>query len=223
MGIFIGILVILVWLLHLVYSLLFVSVDCTSFWFWFHILFQGYLYTGLFITGHDAMHGTVSKNRKVNNTIGWTATLLFAGLFYNRLIKNHGRHHQFPAQEQDPDFYVKSQNFFIWLAVFFYRYVTLYQILIMAALFNILLTWFSEAELVFFWVIPAFLGTLQMFFFGVYLPHREPHKNEMKPYNSRTLRKNHLWAMLSCYFFGYHYEHHDSPRTPWWQLYKMKK
>jgi beta-carotene/zeaxanthin 4-ketolase len=27
------------------------------------ILLQGYLYTGLFITGHDAMHGTVARNK----------------------------------------------------------------------------------------------------------------------------------------------------------------
>jgi beta-carotene ketolase (CrtW type) len=28
--------------------------------------------------------------------------------------------------------------------------------------------------------------------------------------------------MLSCYFFGYHYEHHESPQTPWWKLYQIK-
>ena len=33
------------------------------------ILLQMHLYTGLFITAHDAMHGTVSSNRQVNNLI----------------------------------------------------------------------------------------------------------------------------------------------------------
>ncbi|MEF8846697.1 MAG: fatty acid desaturase, partial [Bacteroidales bacterium] len=105
---------------------------------------------------------------------------------------------------------------------FMYRYVTVFQIIIMAAAFNILLIWFSETSLVVFWIIPAFMGTFQMFYFGVFQPHKLPHRNWMKPYNSRTQRKNHLRAMLSCYFFGYHYEHHDSPTTPWWKLYQTK-
>jgi beta-carotene ketolase (CrtW type) len=28
--------------------------------------------------------------------------------------------------------------------------------------------------------------------------------------------------MISCYFFGYHFEHHESPQTPWWRLYQSK-
>ena len=31
-----------------------------------------------------------------------------------------------------------------------------------------------------------------------------------------------MLAMVSCYFFGYHFEHHDSPGTPWWKLYAVK-
>jgi beta-carotene ketolase (CrtW type) len=27
-----------------------------------------------------------------------------------------------------------------------------------------------------------------------------------------------VWAFISCYFFGYHYEHHDQPYLPWWKL-----
>lgn len=35
------------------------------------ILIQMHLYTGLFITAHDAMHGSVSKNADLNRAIGW--------------------------------------------------------------------------------------------------------------------------------------------------------
>jgi beta-carotene ketolase (CrtW type) len=222
MGLLIAIIIILAWITHLVYSLFFVVPDFTAPGFYLHILLQGYLFTGLFITGHDAMHGTVSSNRTINQVIGWISTFLFAGLNYKKLIKNHGLHHQYPAQEKDPDFYIESQNFFRWFGVFMYRYVTIWQILIMAAAYNILHIWFTDVKLVSLWIVPAFLGTLQMFYFGVYVPHKYPHKYNMRPYNSRTQRKNHLWAMLSCYFFGYHFEHHDSPRTPWWQLYTKK-
>lgn len=190
--------------------------------FYIHIFIQAYLYTGLFITGHDAMHGTVSKNKKFNKVIGTIATFLFAGLSYNRLIKNHFMHHKHPGKESDPDFYTKSQNFFVWWGMFMIRYTTITQLIIMAVAFNILKIWFNDLTLIMFWIIPAFLGTLQLFFFGTYLPHRYPHTETMLPHNARTQKKNHLWAMLSCYFFGYHHEHHESPGTPWWQLYKMK-
>lgn len=73
-----------------------------------------------------------------------------------------------------------------------------------------------------FWVVPVFLGTLQLFFFGTYLPHRKPHNENMEPHKARTQRKNHLGAMISCYFFGYHFEHHDTPHQPWWKLYRSK-
>jgi beta-carotene ketolase (CrtW type) len=29
--------------------------------------------------------------------------------------------------------------------------------------------------------------------------------------------------MMSCWFFGYHWEHHEHPRLPWWQLYSTKQ
>lgn len=222
MGLLIAILIITLWLSHLIYILNFVEVDFTSPIFYLHIFIQSYLYTGLFITGHDAMHGTVSSNKKVNKTIGTVATFLFAGLSYNRLIKNHFMHHKHPGEENDPDFYTKSQNFLIWWGMFMKRYTTITQLIIMAVAYNLLKILYDDLIIIMYWVIPAFLGTLQLFFFGTYLPHKYPHTEKMNPHNARTQRKNHLWAMLSCYFFGYHHEHHESPRTPWWQLYKMK-
>jgi len=222
MGMLIALLIITMWTAHLLYILNFVDVSFFSPFFYVHILLQAYLYTGLFITGHDAMHGTISKNKNINKTIGMISTFLFAGLSYNQLIKNHFLHHKHPGEESDPDFYTKSQNFFVWWGMFMKRYTTITQLLIMAVAFNILKIWFSDLTLIMFWIIPAFLATLQLFFFGTYLPHRYPHTETMQPHNARTQKKNHLWAMLSCYFFGYHHEHHESPRTPWWQLYKMK-
>jgi beta-carotene ketolase (CrtW type) len=44
----------------------------------------------------------------------------------------------------------------------------------------------------------------------------------MEPYKARSQKRNHLGAFFCCYFFGYHYEHHAFPETPWWRLYKKK-
>jgi len=222
MGILIALLVIFVWSIHLIYVLFFFIVDFLNPLLYVHILIQGYLYTGLFITAHDAMHGIIAKSKKVNTVFGWIATILFAGLSYKKLIKNHWEHHKNPGTENDPDFYVPSQNFFRWWFAFLWRYATIMQIVIMAVAYNILMIWVPEINLLLLWILPAFIGTFQLFYFGTFVPHKYPHEQNMLPHNARTLQKNHVWAMLSCYFFGYHYEHHESPKTPWWKLYTKK-
>jgi beta-carotene/zeaxanthin 4-ketolase len=224
MGIFLAICIILAWGSHLAYMLHFVELSITNPWMYVHILIQTWLYTGLFITGHDAMHGCVSSNRRINTTIGTIATFLFAAMSYKRLLKNHGLHHKAPATAEDPDFYVKSQNFFRWWGIFMWRYMTVFQVIVMAAAYNVFIHifGFEELNVILYWALPAILGTLQLFFFGVYWPHRKPHEHHMMPHRARTLEKNHVWALLSCYFFGYHFEHHDDQHVPWWKLYKTK-
>jgi beta-carotene/zeaxanthin 4-ketolase len=103
------------------------------------------------------------------------------------------------------------------------QYITVWQVLIMAVLFNIGLIWFNEPRLFLLWILPSVLSTFQLFYFGTYLPHRLPHSDTMTPHMARSQPRNHLVAMLTCYFFGYHYEHHASPRTPWWKLYRIKQ
>ena len=215
----------ILWLVHLVFILTNVTVAWDNPWMYVHMIIQAYLYTGLFITGHDAMHRLVSKNKYVNNVIGYISVFMFAGMSYKKLIHNHWEHHKFPGSEKDPDFYVKSQNFWAWWFMFMVRYTTIWQILIMAVIFNVLyrVVGLEVSSLLVLWILPAFLSTFQLFYFGTFLPHRRPHTEIMGKHRARTLRKNHLWAMLSCYFFGYHYEHHASPGTPWWRLYKIKQ
>jgi beta-carotene ketolase (CrtW type) len=224
MGLFLALLIMGLWVGHLAYILTGVEVAWNNPWMYLHMLIQAYLYTGLFITGHDAMHQTVSKNKRINQAIGTAAVFLFAGMSYQRLIKNHWDHHRYPATEKDPDFYVKSQNFFAWWFMFMVRYTTLWQLIAMAIIFNVLkyLAGIAVPSLVVFWIIPAFLGTFQLFYFGTFIPHRKPHTEAMGKHRARTLKRNHLWAMLSCYFFGYHNEHHLYPGLPWWKLYQVK-
>lgn len=223
MGILIAAVILIVWGSHLFYSLTYVDVSLSNPFMYLHMLLQGYFYTGLFITGHDAMHMTIARSNKVNRFFGYLSCFLFAGMSYKRLVKNHFMHHKHPGEEPDPDFNTKSQNFFIWWGTFLVRYTTISQLIVMGVFYNVLKLQFSEPAIWAFWVIPAFLGTFQLFYFGTYLPHMKPHEEIMKPHNARSLKKNHLLAMLTCYFFGYHYEHHESPGTPWWQLYKLRK
>ena len=222
MGILVALIIISAWIIHLILSLVYLKVNFFDPFFYFNIFIQAYLFTGLFITAHDSMHRTLSKNIKLNRLFGQLSTFLFACMSYNRLLKNHMYHHRYPGTENDPDFSSFTQNFFIWWGLFLWRYTTILQIVLMGIIFNILKIWFNELNILMFWVLPAFLSTLQLFFFGTYLPHKRPHIHKMLPHNARTQKKNHVWAMLSCYFFGYHFEHHENPGIPWWQLYRTK-
>jgi beta-carotene/zeaxanthin 4-ketolase len=223
-GLLIALTVIGAWLGHLVWLLVGTRLSLASPLAWLHIALQAYLCTGLFITGHDAMHGTVSRHRWVNEAVGTLACFLFAGLSYRRLVVNHRAHHTDPTGPDDPDFSTRTQSFWPWFTTFMVRYMTWPQFLVMAAKFNVLL-WLLSVEpwrIWAFWVAPSVMGTVQLFYFGTYLPHRRPDTPEMRPHHARSLPRNHLWAMLSCYFFGYHWEHHESPSTPWWALWRMR-
>ena len=212
------------WAAHLVYLLAFARLAPWGPGMWLHAALQAWLVTGLFITGHDAMHGTVSARPGVNRLVGTLACFLFAGLSYRRLVQHHRAHHAAPTHASDPDFHPGS--FPVWFLTFMRRYTTLSQLAVMALTFNVLL-WLGVAQwrVWAFWVAPSLAATLQLFYFGTYRPHREPHGKdapEMAPHHARSLVPNHLWAMLSCYFFGYHWEHHESPGTPWWALWRVK-
>jgi len=151
------------------------------------------------------------------------ASFLYAGLWYPKLLQKHKLHHLYPATDRDPDYTTGNQNFFVWWYRFMRQYITIWQFLIMAILFNIGMLWFDEKRLIFLWVIPSIASTFQLFYFGTFVPHRLPHSEEMGRDMSRSQHKNHFVALITCFFFGYHFEHHAFPRTPWWQLYRVKK
>ncbi|SEF82953.1 fatty acid desaturase [Algoriphagus boritolerans] len=217
-GLLIGWGIILLWSTSLIY-LLQVKLSWSNPLTYLGILIQMHLYTGLFITAHDAMHGIVSSNKKWNKFTGLIAALLFSYNFYWKLFPKHHEHHRYVATDKDPDYH-PSGNFFLWYFSFIKQYVTIWQILLMAATFNILKLFIPTENLIVFWMTPAILSTLQLFFFGTYLPHMGESDNK---HHSNSQSKNHLWAFISCYFFGYHYEHHDSPGTPWWRLWRVKE
>lgn len=222
MGIITGLTIILLWALHLAYLLCIAPVD-GSLWTVFHAVVQMHLFTGLFITGHDAIHGTVSHSTFVNKCFGRLCALLFAGISYRKLSRNHELHHRFPGTEQDPDFNSKSQNFLTWWLTFLFRYAGFGQIIFMALIFNVLKQFAGELHVWLYWVLPVFLSSLQLFYFGTFRPHRLPLTESMGKHRARSWEFGDVSAFLSCYFFGYHREHHESPGTPWWQMPKLKK
>jgi len=220
LGVLIGSFLILAWFVSLYYLLQW-NIDYSSGLTYLAVILQTHLYTGLFITAHDAMHGTVSKRKSINSFFGRITAALFAFNFYDQLIKKHHMHHRFAASDHDPDYH-ESGNFWIWYGNFIKNYVSIKQLLLVTVTLQVLNLFFPMENLLLFWVLPSILSTSQLFYFGTYLPHKDGHHNHNK-HRSRSLIKNHLWAFFSCYFFGYHYEHHDAPGVPWWRLWQIKQ
>ena len=185
-------------------------------------LLQTHLYTGLFITAHDAMHGVVSPNKRLNNALGTLAAGLFAYNWFPGMLAKHHAHHRHVGTQDDPDYHDgRHPGFLPWFLRFAWNYVTWWQVLLMAATYNVLKLFFPQVNVIVFWMIPAILGTLQLFFFGTYLPHRGEHAPD-NAHKSGSQFRHHVWAFVSCYFFGYHFEHHDQPYLPWWRLWRAK-
>ncbi|MCS7005882.1 MAG: fatty acid desaturase [Cytophagales bacterium] len=221
LGVGIGLGIIALWIISTSACLLFPF----NFACWYHyllIFLQTHLYTGLFITAHDAMHGIVAPaSPQLNRWIGKIAACLFAFNSYEKMLPKHHAHHKFVGTTQDPDFH-ESQHFGKWYISFLLEYVSWKQVFLMAITYNILTYFFSEWNVFLFWMLPSLLSTLQLFYFGTYLPHRGEHEPN-NIHKARSQKLHHFWAFVSCYFFGYHYEHHAFPHVPWWQLYRIKE
>lgn len=186
------------------------------------VLWQMFLYTGLFITAHDAMHGTVAPLAPaLNRAIGILAALFYALFDYRRLHTQHRLHHKHPAREGDPDYHDGAHTGFVrWYVHFMLGYLSWQQLIGMAIAFNILqhLAGIPIANIVLFWVAPALLSTVQLFYFGTYLPHRQPDTGYDNPHHAHSNNYSVWWSFLTCYHFGYHFEHHQHPSVPWWRL-----
>lgn len=189
------------------------------------ILWQTFLYTGLFITAHDAMHGAVSPSSvKVNNFIGNLALRVYALFSLKEMTRTHWMHHQHPASEQDPDFHDgQHKNFFAWYSYFMVRYWSWTRIIGLVAIFHILHRVFHipEINLTLFWAVPSIASSIQLFFFGTYLPHREPEGGYQNQWRAQSSTWSPFWSFITCYHFGYHEEHHAHPHLPWWKLPEM--
>jgi len=103
-GVFIAAMLITAWVGSLIFLLTW-NYSWTSPLTYLLVLVQMHLYTGLFITAHDAMHGTVSSNSKVNSFIGQLCTALYALFPFKKLNRKHHQHHRHVHTENDPDYH----------------------------------------------------------------------------------------------------------------------
>ncbi len=181
-----------------------------------------FLYTGIFITAHDAIHGSIWRGqRDVNAWVGRVILFVYALFPYEKVREKHFLHHRFPGRPKDPDYHDGEHTGFArWYLHFMRHYLTIGQLVGMAIVFNLLqhILKIPLPKILSFWVAPALLSTVQLFYFGTYLPHREPPGGYTNRHHA-TSNDYPVWlSFVTSYHFGYHLEHHLHPNTPWWRL-----
>jgi beta-carotene ketolase (CrtW type) len=193
-------------------------------WLLLALLARTFLHTGLFILAHDAMHRSLLPSYpRGNDLLGAIALCLYACLPYHSCRLNHARHHRYPAQTGDPDFHdgINSQPW-RWYLKFMSEYLSIKQwslflgVVCVVSAIAIGVYHLSPFRLLWWWILPLLLSSIQLFVFGTYLPHRRT--EEGNAHRAHTIDYPLLWSFLTCYHFGYHWEHHEYPQTPWYRL-----
>jgi beta-carotene ketolase (CrtW type) len=186
------------------------------------VLWQAFLFTGLFITAHDSMHGGVFPgNRRINTWVGTVAVSCYGLFSYQELLHKHWQHHRYPATDADPDFHDGSHSHPIaWYFHFMQNYWDWYKFFGFSILYFSLRFIFKvhDMSLVLLWILPLILSSIQLFYFGTFLTHKEPPEGYINHHRARTNPLPTFWSFITCYHFGYHEEHHKYPQVPWWQL-----
>ncbi|RQW02372.1 beta-carotene ketolase, partial [candidate division KSB1 bacterium] len=136
-GLYIAILILLTWAVSLIY---FLQRDLgENPWLVpAGLLVLTFLYTGLFITAHDAIHGAILPGKhKWNAAIGAFCLFVYALFPYSKIRRNHFDHHRYPGSLKDPDYHDGlRRGFWSWYLHFLRGYITWWQILGMALIFN---------------------------------------------------------------------------------------
>lgn len=221
-GVAIALSIILTWMVSIVLAF---TVGASHLGLWGCLLVTPWFtvfYTGLFVTGHDAMHESIAPHHpRLNRALGELALLLYGLIPYDKLYDAHSQHHQHPATYRDPDFHNGyNPHPVLWYFRFMRSYWTMRQTIGLVVIYNSLhrIVGVPEANLLVFWALPSLLSSMQLFYFGTYLVHRKLPDT----YSTPLCANSNYWpwfiSLITCYHFGYHREHHAFPKVPWWQL-----
>lgn len=238
-GLLVALMIVVLWISSLGFLFSIDIAQLSPGWVLPAVLGRTFVQTGLFIVAHDAIHGSVApSDRRLNRWVGQFVLMLYALLSYQKLSLNHWQHHRQPGQAGDPDFHDGvHRNIFAWYLRFMKGYLdgeqTRVLLLGMGTAF-LALHWGFHIPIVnlfLFWVLPIVLSSMQLFFFGTYLPHRAASSEAMPAptlgFGELNVENSHhatssdyplIWSFLSCYHFGYHWEHHEYPLLPWYRL-----
>jgi len=199
-------------------------------WLLLAVLVRTLLHTGLFIVGHDAMHGLLLPGHPAaNRRLGQAALLLYAALPYDAALANHRLHHRHAGTAADPDHHGDgSPHPLAWYRRFMSSYLAPGRVSALVGVWALLAAALHPLgngalmKVLLFCTLPLLLSSLQLFLVGTYLPHRpRPGASAtaaVLPHRATSLDLPVWLSLLSCYHFGYHHEHHAYPELAWHQL-----
>ncbi len=232
MGLLVASVIIALWIISLGFLLFIDMARLIPIWIVPAILGRTFIQTGLFIVAHDAIHGAVILgDRRLNRWIGQLAVTLYALLSYQKLALNHWQHHQHPGQAGDPDFHDGIHSTIVdWYLKFMKGYLDSRQTIILllgiGSIFLILHWGFQVpvVNLFLFWILPIVLSSMQLFLFGTYLPHRLGNTSDVEDsHHATSSYYSPIVSFLTCYHFGYHWEHHEYCFLPWYELPSVRR
>ena len=200
---------------------------------------QVWLSVGLFIIAHDAMHGSLAPKRpQLNEWVGGLALALYAGFSYRALLPKHHDHHRFAGTADDPDFDHENPDRPVrWYLAFMGEYLSwrlFGWVTLLAVIYSLLVfafhpqgTW-RWLHVFVFWLFPSLVASVQLFWFGTFLPHRhELISDDGRGFDDRHNSRSNAYpawlSLLTCFHFGYHHEHHLAPGVPWWRLPALRR
>lgn len=165
------------------------------------------LYTGLFITAHDAMHCNVAPSLPaINNAIGQLCLWLYAGFDFKFMRAKHRAHHLHSGiRGRDPDFHAGNANALLWFLNFMRQYFNAWQALRLFAFVRVLLAvGVPYDNLVVYMAGAGLVSAVQLFYFGTYLPHKGDGKRSSVPEGRSSAASSRLGSWLRCYHFDCH-------------------
>ena len=189
------------------------------------VLLRTAFQTGLFITAHDAMHGVlVPGSPTINHRLGAWFLWLYAGLPYRSCLRKHHNHHRFSGSSSDPDFCADASiGAWGWYRSFMAGYLSQSQMIRLLGLWLALAVLATAnhrtgwCNVLVVCVAPLLLSSWQLFLFGTYLPHRiQQHAGD--PQAPASIDHPVWLSLITCFHFGYHREHHESPQLAWFEL-----
>lgn len=211
-----------------VYGVFFMEVSLSP-WLILLIALQTWLSVGVYIVAHDAIHGSLwPANRKAGDVVGAMAVWLYAGFHYRKIVASHYAHHRHPGSDDDPDFAADSPSQALaWYGLFMRRNFSAVELVGMALRVGVYFLLGANVEnILLLFALPGLLSSFQLFYFGTFLPHRHRKKEGATDFadhhRARSNEFGYLTSLLTCFHFGYHYEHHAQPSVPWWQLPKVR-
>lgn len=168
-----------------------------------------WLYTGIFISVHDCIHNDYTIH-------GIIMSHYYSFIDYKILRENHFKHHTYSGTQLDPDF--SEEKMINWFFSFMKKYSTIKQFVLLGIKYNLYLYFFPKINVFFLTILPPILSALQLFYFGIYIPHNKNNVYEDKNNAYTDYNKSRLFHLLTCFNFGYHHEHHLYPKIQWWYL-----